>query len=660
MTNRSEQQVIDKRGSGYLEMELSAYVVNSLENDYGLDYEVNLTDESIEDEYQEVTGDHFFIQLKSSAGFDSDETVYTDLSTDHISQYLAQPIPVILVIYDDEYEEAYWRVVQEFVWDDLKSHNKNWREQTTVRIRITRSRTIQNLDQLETAVNRTQNRITREHSRGLNVGEGIAFSPENFQELQKQIKADQLSYKAHRLLEARQYLKRGEDVEAEESIKKVLDAPDDDETKVKAYLMKMIMRNYSETDQAFEIISLAEEAIDIASQLDMEAEKKILELYKQVAGLFVCHNKRRKMLVTDVVQNIEDYGLPSAEYGLLRTAGELEILQFELSAISTVNRVLSDLLESDEYYWYSFCLAPVIDYLASRISLETMSPDSEVSPSSPDERTEPHPLVAQAEQLCDFIEDPELEYSLRRSLALYHYNVVNPKKAIECYTKARDLALGYEDTTQVENTEELIAIVQDRPNPYEYNDDNDETDIEELTRTVLELQGFDVSGDRGNSIDADYREGNSETLGREIDARVSEVLQSGVADADPEPYHRHCAHIRLAYEPDFLGELTGVVSIGEKSLWCQHGGGMFGENLNDLFSMFKDEYCDGCQYHSPRRQEWEFTNEYVTLQTYDPEFRRFIEQKEILKSLLKIWQTSNESSSTTETKVTKQDNHSEG
>jgi hypothetical protein len=304
MPNRSNQQVIDKRGSGYLEMQLGSYIVNSLENDYGLDYEVNLTDESVDDVHQEVTGDHFFIQLKSSAGFDSDETVYIDLSTDHISQYLSQPIPVLLVIYDDEYEEAYWHVLQEFVWDDLKNKNKNWREQNTVRIRITRNRTLQDLNRIENAVNRTQNRITRENSRALNIGEGIAFSPGDFQELQEQIKADQLSYKGHRLLEARQRLKRGDEEKAKQAIGKVLKAPEDDEAKVKAYLMKMIMRNYSQTEQAIEIIDLAEEAGDLASTLELEVEGQLLKLYKHVAVLFVCHNKRREIYITDVVQNI--------------------------------------------------------------------------------------------------------------------------------------------------------------------------------------------------------------------------------------------------------------------------------------------------------------------------------------------------------------------
>lgn len=43
MTKRSEQQRLDRRGEAHLELQLEKYGVNSYENDFGLDFEVNLT-----------------------------------------------------------------------------------------------------------------------------------------------------------------------------------------------------------------------------------------------------------------------------------------------------------------------------------------------------------------------------------------------------------------------------------------------------------------------------------------------------------------------------------------------------------------------------------------------------------------------------------------
>jgi hypothetical protein len=89
MTKRSDNQRVDKRGEAHLNLQLERYVVNAYKNDFGIDFEVNLTTEAdVEgDDLQQVTGEHFFIQLKSSAGFDSDESVYSDLQTTHIEQY---------------------------------------------------------------------------------------------------------------------------------------------------------------------------------------------------------------------------------------------------------------------------------------------------------------------------------------------------------------------------------------------------------------------------------------------------------------------------------------------------------------------------------------------------------------------------------------------
>lgn len=255
MTKRSDNQRVDKRGEAHLNLQLERYVVNAYENDFGIDFEVNLTNRSdIEnDNLQRVTGEHFFIQLKSSACFDRDDSVYADLKTTHIEQYLDQPLPVVLAIYDDEYEKIYWSVVQEFVWDELSNENEDWSEQTTARIRIPRSRKINNYDRLENAINRTQNRIIRNQSHDLSIGEGLSFSPDDFTELDRQRKKDRLSYRGHTLIKARQQLKRGDFDEAEESISEISQSDHDDQAKVKALFMEMMRRNPADADQAIEI-----------------------------------------------------------------------------------------------------------------------------------------------------------------------------------------------------------------------------------------------------------------------------------------------------------------------------------------------------------------------------------------------------------------------
>ena len=47
-----------------------------------------------------------------------------------------------------------------------------------------------------------------------------------------------------------------------------------------------------------------------------------------------------------------------------------------------------------------------------------------------------------------------------------------------------------------------------------------------------------------------------------------------------------------------------------------------------MFSAFKDEYCEGCEHHCPRPDDWEFTEEFAYQQVNDPEFEEFLEARD--------------------------------
>lgn len=616
MTKRSDNQRVNKRGEARLNLQLERYVVNAYENDFGIDFEVNLTnDEDVDDEnLQKVIGDHFFIQLKSSAGFDNDDSVFEDLETEHIMQYVDQPLPVLLAIYDDQYEEIYWRVVQEFVWDELSHENENWREQSTVRIRIPRSQKLTDYDRLETAIQRTQNRIIQDQSRDLAIGEGLSFSPDDFTELERQREHDRLSYRGLTLLKARQHLKRGDFNKADESISEISESDHDDQAKVKALFMEMMRRNPAQADEALEIVEYAQEAETLAQDLDLEVDGLIATVHKNVGGLFIILEKRREIIFTDTIQNLEDFGLPDYDY--LREMGSRNLLIGELRAFGEINRALAKLLEKDNYYEYAVCLSPIIDYLSSRVMVDTLSPKEDC-----DEDNKPNPLVDQAVQLADYIPDLETEFNLRKSAAVYYYHTNKPDTAKNLLNEARDIAKELNDNVLVEDTENLLQRIEEQPDPYNRYDDSNDTDNEsgivqdpeEKTRQILEMQGIEIDPD----ADPDSDEYN----------RIENAARLGIEDADPEEYYRHCEHLHLAYEPSYLGKLTGVTSIGTKTLWCKHGGGMSSPSLSQMFSAFKDEYCDKCEYHCPRSDDWELTNEFAEQQVNDSEFREFLEAR---------------------------------
>jgi hypothetical protein len=77
-----------------------------------------------------------------------------------------------------------------------------------------------------------------------------------------------------------------------------------------------------------------------------------------------------------------------------------------------------------------------------------------------------------------------------------------------------------------------------------------------------------------------------------------------------------------------LGRMTGVTSLGQKVVWCEHGGTVMGTSLEVLFEGFKRDYCEGCEHHCPRDDDWECTVEWVQEQEDDSEFQEVLDNIE--------------------------------
>jgi len=113
---------------------LSDWIVNPLENDFGFDFEVRITEGTNRDT-QKVTKISFYIQNKSTIHPQEDHTS-VDLKIEDLELYLTQLIPVLLVKYDITNNIFYWEIIQTYIWDILNNENPNWKRQKYKRIRL--------------------------------------------------------------------------------------------------------------------------------------------------------------------------------------------------------------------------------------------------------------------------------------------------------------------------------------------------------------------------------------------------------------------------------------------------------------------------------------------------------------------------------------------
>ncbi|WP_273838018.1 DUF4365 domain-containing protein [Halococcus sp. PRR34] len=167
---KDRKHELERYSRGRLQMTLSRWVVNSLDEDYAFDFEVRPTEgfetDSRDKHGNKVLPSPFYVQLKSSEKFNDQESVWHDLDTDFlIEDCLQASIPVVLVICDRDWEELYWCVLQSYCWDVLDEERNEWREQSEVRVRIERkplSDSIK-LSELRSALQEAEHRLSTRH-----------------------------------------------------------------------------------------------------------------------------------------------------------------------------------------------------------------------------------------------------------------------------------------------------------------------------------------------------------------------------------------------------------------------------------------------------------------------------------------------------------------
>lgn len=605
---RSSNQQLEQASRGTLISRLDEFVVNSLENDFGLDFQVTVTEQG-ENAHQEVQSINFYIQLKASEKFVGERATF-DLATDDLELYMGTSQPVVLALYDDAADRFYWTVMQDYVWDTLNRENPGWRKQDYNRVHVSKQYTFEDTDVLRDAVVASQKRIIRRQNMGLGLGEGIHFSSTDLGELDREINSSLLSFKGHSLIKSHELMHQGNMEEARETLIDVYNAPERDEGKLKALIGLAHTYNSLEPEEAVTIIDLSDEAIELARDLDMDGLEYYTKIHKHQSELFILLEKTQEILVSLKFQG-ED---ADAFFAYYFNETLIELLEQKIRIFGEINDALNELVDDDYLYEFIVSLPIVLDYISNQIARLTKL--QFVDKTALGEEKHDHPLVEQCEQILDIVDDPEIQMMLGKSLGRYYYFTLEPEKAKTHFTTGIAGAKELGDEHTVEFLQELLDDVEDQPDPYERQEVSEEevkkmslSEYQEMVKDMLEMQGID--------LDADSED------------RTIEAVRLGVKDIDQTEYFRHCEHLRirqLSTSP--LGQWLSLHTLGSKIVWCKHGGAMESVNLELIFNGFKDQYCEGCEHHCPRPDDWEPNLAWWEDQAQDPELEEFLDKRE--------------------------------
>lgn len=579
MKKRKIQQISEDESKGVLQKLLKDWILNPLENDFGFDFDVRLTN-PVDSKTQEVSEIAFFIQNKSSITSHKEKAI-EQLSMDDWVLYLGSKAPVLIKKYDIPNQEFYWEIAQDYLWDVIEKEDPNWKRQKSKAIRLTKK--IKDLDEIKKAILISQKRITRYHSLSLGLGEGIKIDRKDLSALEKYRERALDEFKILSLQQCYYQNKAGNKEESIKILRDVYNSPKNDEAKIMAIIgliFELDITNLVANQQA---LNLAEEAIQLSERLKNNYLKACSIIIKDRAILFLITKKMTEIQLGLKIQEVVQEQLFTVHY--FQELFKLD--QMRKDTIKEVNDCLLTLISHKYVHYFLFCLSLLLDSITTQVMVFSVFNKGVIE----QEVNSRQQFIEQIEDDLANIRDIDLRKGLLRSLANYYYWTLRQEKAVSLLSEALDLARKDADIEFIKGNDKLLEAIKSKADPYEAAAD-DHKEIDDLS--VEEYQEFTRSLLIHQGINLDAKDSLSSTIGMAL------------RDINPKEYLEFCENLRAGYvSTSVVGKSLGLPSMGLKIVWCKHcKSSIEGFDLKGSFEIFKRENCEQCGFLKGRSKDW--------------------------------------------------------
>ena len=583
---KPEQHDTDQAGKRLLRsvLEPLGCVVNEVEEDYGIDYNVQLFKE------RSPTGAWFHVQLKSSActKYSADRSfISQELSTDHARHY-AQELrdPIFIVHADVTHQALYWYAPQ--LDRELLSTLQNTVAQSiTVRIRTSQqlpATTRQLLTALDRAYFSLSNRRITSSSRRL-----FAESLQHIPDQQSSYRAFQQKFDTLKLLRIRDLFRDGKLDEARPRAEAVLLDPDSDvETKFWARLQLQSIE-FSETMHGGKPQSELPKIL-------LKHAKALQELtssgpnYLKFYSLITRHAAELGMLTHDAVgvfmglhQRSRGGGEPIA--GLSLYVRRLVLTRQILSKYNRCVRLARYASTYRDRWMLGRALTNIVNAILPYLTTLHFEGNREAE----------EQFEASALQICKVAHwiGEETGDNEGKNLAVMSALGTARSEASAAYQWAEQVVQGLEDA----------AVKQDA--------------LARMERVVRRWRSERAEGDyRGEPI-WQIIQNMSNALGIDLSREGDPLVQSlriAAKDNNPERVLSTCEHLMVsvgAIDPNaqLIWRLFNLGTAASKVVHCTlHDYHREGRELDSAFSEFKQLHCDSCPDKKPRPDGWRYTD----------------------------------------------------
>lgn len=107
---------------------------------------------------------------------------------------------------------------------------------------------------------------------------------------------------------------------------------------------------------------------------------------------------------------------------------------------------------------------------------------------------------------------------------------------------------------------------------------------------------------------------------------ISEAIAIAIEDLDLTRTFKFSKNIYAEYiSQSELGRILNLPSLGQKAIWCKHGGMYVGFNLQGMFDGFIKDNCESCKFNDPQNHDWECTAGWMQKYNENIEFKKVIQ-----------------------------------
>ena len=572
---RPKNHIKQTESFAYVEDTLKEWALNRLSEDYGIDYDIQIFENG------EGTELNFGAQIKSTETSNVDREHYKySLDREHIDCFFKQKRPILLIVYDIPSRNAFWVVMQDYVWDVLNKENPKWLNQGSSTIKLPLRNVLTDKEAIKRAVDKCFKRIAVKNFHNLSIEDGLGLN-ETLEKIKGFEEKTEYVLNNHKILLAQKLAITGDYETVFKKLSEVYSQQKKDLPHLRAIIALIAYSNIAKEDENRKAVKLAEEGFKIAEQLNEKIGYAILLVYRSQAIHFMLTRRMSETLLAKKGMSHMDI----AYLINLESDKKIKELNELLGKVShEVRDAFKILIESQNHYILTYLLTITLHMATITITQIGVM----IGRDKFKEEIRVKDILAQhLINLIDIFKDETLELNIRESVANYYYWTRGAKDALKTIEPALKIAEKLKDKPQTEKINSMINSYKTRPDPYHVKQKNfDEMSINEvktLTTHYLNLIGEDLNNG----------------------SQTSDAMNWGLKDFDPEPYLKICEELHIHYpSTSYLGQMTGIHSIGFKLLWCKHGQVTCDQHLDRAFETHKEKYCKNCQNKKPRSKEW--------------------------------------------------------